>query len=190
MSGEGTRGKVCVAVLVVAGLLGVAGCSGDSGGLNSKLGLTRPDWGNYSNPEPVARGGGGPPVADLVGPDGRCAGDLPAASPVMNFQAGPEASPGAPSRGLPPAPSAMPMARGIALQMTECEVVRAAGPTHMVEISANERGQRVAVLTYMDGPRPGIYRFLAGRLVSIERGPEPPPPPPKAAKAKKAAKGQ
>jgi hypothetical protein len=180
-----SRGRLCLAVVGVAGLLGAAGCSSDT----TLTTMTQPGWNQYSNPEPTARVTAAAST-DLVGPDGRCASDSPAVSPVLNFQAGPEANPGAPARGLPPAPNPMPMTRGIALQMTECEVVRVAGPTNMVEISANERGQRVAVLTYMGGARPGIYRFVGGRLAAIERGPEPPPPAPKAAKSKKAAKQQ
>ncbi|HLH95772.1 MAG TPA: hypothetical protein VKW08_11730 [Xanthobacteraceae bacterium] len=78
---------------------------------------------------------------------------------------------------------------GIALEMTECEVVNRAGPPGNVEIGTNERGERSVTLTYTSGPRPGIYRFAAGRLYSIERGEEPPPEPAKAKKppAKKAS---
>ena len=35
-------------------------------------------------------------------------------------------------------------------------------------------GERATVITYIHGPRPGIYRFSAGRLTSIERAPEAP----------------
>jgi hypothetical protein len=65
---------------------------------------------------------------------------------------------------------------GVALQMTECDVVRRAGAPERVELGANERGERAVVLTYARGPRPGVYRFAGGRLYSIERGPEPPAP--------------
>jgi hypothetical protein len=76
---------------------------------------------------------------------------------------------------------------GIALEMTECEVVGRAGPPANVEVGANERGERAVTLTYTSGSRPGIYRFVAGRLSSIERGAEPPPEPtkPKKPPAKK-----
>jgi hypothetical protein len=73
---------------------------------------------------------------------------------------------------------------GIALEMSECDVVQRAGPPDNIDISANARGERIAVLTYGRGERPGIYRFVAGRLVSIERGPEPPAPERPAKKAK------
>ncbi len=153
-------------------------------------------------------------AADLVGPDGRCAFDAaptyapaapdavaqsPAADPInprsnqaLYFTAGPGAggtANAAPT--LPPQVRSGPS--GIALQMTECEVVRVAGYTDRIEIGANERGQRSATLTYMTGPRPGIYRFVGGRLASMERVAEPPQPkkPQKPAKtAKKAAPRQ
>lgn len=62
--------------------------------------------------------------------------------------------------------------RGIALGMTECDVIRVAGPTDQIAIGANERGERTAVLTYPQGERAGTYRFASGLLVSIERLPE------------------
>jgi hypothetical protein len=73
--------------------------------------------------------------------------------------------------------------------MTECAVVLRAGPPERFEVGTNERGERTVVLTYIRGHRPGVYRFAAGRLYSIERPPGPPPAEPKAkgkAKAKKA----
>jgi len=139
-------------------------------------------------------------AADLVGPDGRCAfeaaptyapGPAPAAAdaiaatpatePInprsnqaLYFTAGPEAG-----RGAVAAPGAVPAVvsggpRGIALQMTECEVVRVAGYTDRVEIGGNDRGQRAVTLTYLTGNRPGIYRFIDGRLASMERVAEQP----------------
>ena len=89
--------------------------------------------------------------ADLVGPQGQCAAG-----------AGADALRG-----------------GIALEMTECEVVGRAGPPENVELGTNDRGERAVTLTYTGGPRPGIYRFSGGRLYAIERGQEAPPEPPK-----------
>jgi hypothetical protein len=60
---------------------------------------------------------------------------------------------------------------GIALQMTECEVVRLAGPVEEFEFGSDSRGQRQLVLTYLRAPHMGIYRFSGGRLVVIERAP-------------------
>jgi hypothetical protein len=94
-------------------------------------------------------------AADLVDPQGHCAA------------AGQD---GAAPRG------------GIALEMTECEVVSRAGTPENIELGTTDRGERSVTLTYSGGPRPGIYRFAGGRLYAIERGQEPPPEPPKAKK--------
>lgn len=77
--------------------------------------------------------------------------------------------------------------RGVSLTMTECEVVGRLGVPENVEITANERGLRAVSLTYIRNDRPGIYRFVAGRLTVIERAPEPPAPP-KPVRVKKAPK--
>jgi hypothetical protein len=66
--------------------------------------------------------------------------------------------------------------RGVSLEMTECEVVRALGQPQSVEITP-QPGRRRAMLTYTTGERAGIYQFVGGRLASVERGNEPPPPP-------------
>ena len=138
-------------------------------------------------------------ASDLVGPDGRCAfdsvprgapGEAIAASPqvpaqaaepinprsnqALYFTAGPQTGPaGAAPGALPPEVRGGP--RGVALQMTECQVVGTIGYTDRVEIAANERGERSVTLTYLSGDRPGIYRFRNGRLVSMERTAEPAP---------------
>ena len=73
---------------------------------------------------------------------------------------------------------------GIALHMTECEVVRLAGPVEKFEFGSDSRA-RLLVLTYLQGLHPGIYRFSGGRLVVIERRPsraEASPPKRRAAK--------
>jgi hypothetical protein len=67
--------------------------------------------------------------------------------------------------------------------MTECDVVRRAGPVEKLDVGADERGERAVVLTYARGSSAGVYRFVGGRLVSIERVPGPPPAPAKAQKA-------
>jgi hypothetical protein len=79
--------------------------------------------------------------------------------------------------------------RGIALAMTECQVVSIAGYTDRVEIGANERGERTVTLTYLSGDRPGIYRFRNGRLMSMDRVAEAEPKKPvKTAKKKPPAR--
>jgi len=128
---------------------------------------------------------------DLIDANGRCAGEATAAAPqALNFTAGPQSGP-APGSPAPPAASggAPAVRTGVGLGMTECEVVRTLGHTDRIEISTNERGLRSVTLTYLTGERPGIYRFEAGRLDSLERVDEPPAAP-KAVKPKKAVKKQ
>jgi hypothetical protein len=161
--------------------LALAACSAPSEqtpdtDLRTKLRLTRPDWAQSMRPTVNPARALGP--EDFVGPDGRCPGDPapaegPSAPRALYFQPGPEANPTPP----PPAPGSAPPGsaqpgRGVALEMSECDLVRAVGYTGQVEISRNERGERSVVLTYLQGERPGIYRFVSGRLKSIERAPE------------------
>ncbi len=103
--------------------------------------------------------------ADLISADGACAG-----MPASDANALAEGQPAATG--------------SVALGHTECDVARAAGTPDNVNISANERGDRVAVLTYTRGPRPGIYRFTSGRLSDVQ-GVAPPEPVAKPAKKSK-----
>lgn len=64
----------------------------------------------------------------------------------------------------------------VAIGMTECDVVSALGTTPLIDIGTNERGERAVVLTYSEGERAGIYRFVSGRLTSIEALAEKPKP--------------
>jgi hypothetical protein len=156
-------------------VLALSGCSSETGLpslAGSDAGAAKRDWGLSRDWHLFAKDSPGPrPVGpeDLIGADGHCGAPV-ASSPVLNFQAGPEARAGAPALGplAAPAPAA-PAGRGIGLGMTECEVVATAGSTDRVEISAGEQGQRRVVLTYLQGRHPGIYRFEEGRLKSIEK---------------------
>src|SRR5262249_35077871 len=114
----------------------------------------RPDWLTYSGGKEEFSLRAVSPT-DLVGPDGQCAGTA---------EPDPNADPGT---------TPMPTQGAISLQMTECEVVRRAGTPENVEMGSSPRGDRTVVLTYSRGLRPGTYRFVSGRLQSIERGPEP-----------------
>jgi hypothetical protein len=75
------------------------------------------------------------------------------------------------------APTAPGPASGVALEMTECQVVRALGPPQQAEIDSAQPGARGVTLTYVNSDRSGIYRFVNGRLATIDRGAEPDPPP-------------
>jgi hypothetical protein len=81
---------------------------------------------------------------------------------------------------------------GISLGMTECQVVSHAGQPGQVNIGADDRGDRKVVLTYVNGPWPGIYTFAAGRLKVVDRVavPEQPKPAKKKARGAKTANTQ
>ena len=105
---------------------------------------------------------------DLVSADGACPGMAP---------------PGAPAdANASTAPA--PVGGTVALGHTECDVVRGIGAPDGVNISGGPGGGRVAVVTYLRGPRAGIYTFSGGRLSSVEAAPEQPAQP-RAARPKK-----
>jgi hypothetical protein len=98
---------------------------------------------------------------DLVSASGACPG---------------MAAPGAPADANAstdtPAASPPPAGGTVALGHTECDVIRGIGAPDSVNVSNNPRGERVAVVNWSRGPRAGMYTFTAGRLTSVERGPE------------------
>jgi hypothetical protein len=169
--------------------LALAACSLDSG-LFSK---SNPKIDETFAPNQAVKGEAKQRVVradDLIDASGGCAGQAaPGAPQALNFTNGPQTGPATPSAPPPEAPGAQPVRTGISLGMTECDVVRALGHTDRIEIAANERGQRSVTLTYLTGARPGIYRFVAGQLVSLERAGEAPAPA-KPVKPKKATHKQ
>jgi hypothetical protein len=76
---------------------------------------------------------------------------------------------------------------GIALGMSECDVVFRAGAPNAVQIGKNPNGDRTAVVTFNSGPRPGIYHFEAGALMEVERVQTTAPAPAQTAKKKPAS---
>lgn len=116
------------------------------------------------------------PVAaeDLVSADGACPGMTPPGGAPADANASTE---GAAAR--PPSTTGT-----VALGHTECDVVRGIGAPESVKIGNNSRGDRETIVSYSQGQRAGIYTFTAGRLTSVERGPEQPAPPKVAAKPK------
>jgi hypothetical protein len=196
--------------------LAVGGCSGgmfdkNEGGLFAKPAdiFAKPDWARPAATanDMLVSGPVGPD--DLVDPDGRCAAPATGA-PVATAPAPPTATPAAagdaggmagelssqPAPATPPAltsadANAPPVLGGVALGMTECQVVRRGGQPGNVAISAGEKGQRQVALTYLGGAWPGIYHFADGRLKEIDAAPVPPapakPPAKKSAKKKPAA---
>lgn len=137
---------------------------------------------------------------DLIGADGRCGGG-PAVIPAAVPEPQPPETDGTVGQGsrsaaMPPQQPAndlvLPTTQGIALGLSECEVVRRAGQPERFDVGTDERGERAVTLSYMRGERAGIYRFREGRLFTIERvivaEPEKPKKPVKPAKPKTAAK--
>jgi hypothetical protein len=150
--------SVGVGLLLAAALL-VAGCAADSGLPKLAMpSLPSPDW-NASGTAPKAvHGPRAITAGDMVNGEGQCAALEPSAA----------------SAGAEPAATPTPPPGTASLGMTECEVVRRVGQPLRVEIGNDDRTERTVVVTYLQGARPGIYRFRAGRLVSIERAPEQP----------------
>jgi hypothetical protein len=141
------RIALCPALFIVLGLV-LGGCSADLS-LNNVTLTPKPE--TLARKQEWATPNFDRPItsADLIGADGQCSGVTPGSSDP-------------------------PISGGIALQMTECDVVRRAGPIENIESGVTPRGERSVVLTYVRGPWPGVYRFASGRLVSIERAPAPP----------------
>jgi hypothetical protein len=215
---EATVPRRTSAAIAVALAVALGGCAADSFTsleLNPfKGGIDRSADYNYFYKR-ESRSVGTVSAADLVGPDGRCAfeaapsGPYPTSVPAapstaapepidprsnraLYFTAGPQAGTqqtGIPSNAAVP-PEVRGGPRGVALAMTECEVVRLAGTTDRVEISADARGRRSVVMTYMTGERPGIYHFTDGRLVSMERVEGLPAPKKQPARKTKTAKSK
>ena len=173
--------KRLLALLLFAPL--IAGCSGASDMFSSDLLSKDAEWFSRSG-RLFIRNIEAPPLSpdkpvtaeDLVSAEGACPGMAPPAG-TGDANALTEGAAGA------PAPSTTGT---VALGHTECDVVRGIGAPDSVNLSNNPRGDRVAVINYSRGQRAGIYTFTAGRLSSIERGPEPvAQPKPAKSKAKK-----
>ena len=163
------RGKPVLALLLFAPL--IAGCAGASDMFSSDLLSKDAEWfsrsgrlfiKNVSIETPPLTPDKPVTAEDLVSAEGFCPGMSSAGVPA-NANALTDGAAGAP----PPTTTGT-----VALGHTECDVVRGIGAPDGVNLSTNGRGDRVAVVNYSKGPRAGIYTFTAGRLSSIERGPE------------------
>jgi len=127
----------------------------------SNLGETRPD-------RPIT-------ANDLVDANGACPRYVP-----------PQPAAGNPGESAAAPPDASVLGGGVALGMSECEVVSRLGAPSAVNLGANPNGSRNAILTFRGGPRPGVYRFGSGRLMEMDRVAEQPPPENKTVKKKPA----
>jgi hypothetical protein len=114
---------------------------------------------------------------DLVDGNGACP---PPAAPQAQ---------GSPAAPAPAATTDSLLGGGVALGMSECDVVARAGAPSQVQLGKNPNGDRTAVLTFTGGPRAGIYHFERGSLMTMDRVAAPAPPPQEAKKkAVKSAK--
>jgi hypothetical protein len=157
--------KRLLALLLFAPL--VAGCSGASDMFSSDLLSKDAEWfsrsgrlfiKNVSIETPPLTPNKPITADDLVSAEGYCAGMAPPGGSNAMAE-GTAASPPPTTTGT------------VALGHTECDVVRGIGAPGSVNLSNNQRGDRVAVISYMQGQRAGIYTFTSGRLTSIERAP-------------------
>lgn len=145
----------------------IAGCSGASDLLSSDA-----EW--FSGPSRLfIRNIEAPPLSptkpvtadDLVTAEGYCPGMAPPAGSPADANAAADGS----AAGGPVVPST---SGTVALGHKECDVVRGIGAPASVSLSSSPGGERMAVVTYLQGQRAGIYTFTAGRLSSIERAPQ------------------
>lgn len=135
--------------------------------------FAKPDWAR-PNTGRVNLGPQGPVgPEDLVSADGQCASPSVATPQAAESPSTQTAASDEIQKLEPTMPQ---VAGGIALGMTECQTVQRAGIPSNVAISAGDKGERRAVLTFLSGPWPGIYTFADGRLKVIDRAPEQPKP--------------
>jgi hypothetical protein len=129
-----------------------------------------PDWAKFTNTaKPLVQRAVTP--NDLIGADGSCAA-APGQATAMAATDG--NAPDSNAEALQGQGGLPQVSGGIALAMTECDVVQRAGlPSHF-EIGADGQ-ERVTTITYNEGMWPGLYRFRGGRLSSIERVAPPEP---------------
>jgi hypothetical protein len=185
------RSKCLAAVVALTAAMALCGCSGNanfetSGWFVKPLDLFGTK-GGYSYSSLGAGDSRDRPITpnDLVDANGACpAAAHPPAAPTPP----PQAAAAGPD-GVAPAPGDLTtmLGGGVALGMSECDVVGHLGQPTAVNLGTYPNGLRSAILSFNGGPRPGIYRFEAGRLTEMDRV-EVPTPPPEAPKKKIAKK--
>jgi hypothetical protein len=168
--------EVKAGICLRAGLIALAGmlsaCASQTegpaptAGSTSKLSdvFATPDWAKFTNTsKPLVQRA--VTQNDLIGADGSCAA-APGQATAMAATDG--NAPDSNAEALQGQGALPQVSGGIALAMTECEVVQRAGMPTQFEIGADGQ-ERVTTITYTQGMWPGLYRFRGGRLASIER---------------------
>ncbi len=165
----------------------LSGCAGDTSAVfarpfnafNNNLNYTYSSLNEATQNRPIT-------ANDLVDANGGCPRYVsPAPQSPAPGAAGADAA-GADAAAQPDQGS--PFGAGVALGMSECEVVSRLGQPTAVNIGRNPNGLRSVALTFKGGPRPGLYRFEDGRLSGMDRVELPPSPPLQQPQKKKTAK--
>jgi hypothetical protein len=171
-----TRPNRAAALVALMLALLVAGCDDTARWfakplVNSNGGYTYSSLGETRQDRPITQN-------DLIDANGAC----------PNYVAAAPSASANPGEGAPPSPdTAALLGGGVALGMSECDVVARLGQPTAVNPGRNPNGTRSLILTYQTGPRPGIYRFEGGRLAEMDRVEVPPPAPEKKTTKKKPA---
>ncbi|ALK08483.1 hypothetical protein [Blastochloris viridis] len=101
-----------------------------------------------------------------------CGGPSPLASEAVGAQPVPPSALVSAEGTCADAPEGAAAPAKLDFGLTECDVLRLVGPVDRVEVG-DTHGVRVVTMTSFAGARPGVYRFEAGRLKSLEAMPEP-----------------
>lgn len=149
----------------LATLVALCGCSFDTSGwfpkpmdpFGNRSIYTYSDLGDSKRDRPIT-------ANDLVDNNGSCPRPVAAASPA----------PIGPDNTAVAGNDAALLGAGVAIGMSECDVVQRLGQPNSVNLGTNPNGLRSAVLTFSGGSRPGVYRFEAGRLTEMDRVEQPP----------------
>jgi hypothetical protein len=120
---------------------------------------------------------------DLVDANGACPAGAAAAPPAAAPPPAAAANPG--DSAALSADVASLIGGGVAIGMSECEVVARLGRPTGINFEKIPNGYRGAILTYTSGQRPGVYRFAGGRLTEMDRVEVPAAPEPTTKTAKK-----
>ena len=146
----------------------------------------------YSSLTDTTKGQGPITANDLIDASGACpAAPAPGALPVQPQPVSqPQLKTANAADSQVSADTASLIGGGIAIGMSECEVVSRLGRPTTINFGKNPNGYRTLILTYSSGARPGDYRFGAGRLTEMDgiAMPTPPPEPKKKIAKKKPAK--
>jgi len=148
----------------------------------------------YSSLTDTTKGQGPITSNDLIDASGACpAAPAPGALPVQPQPVSqPQLKTANAADSQVSADTASLIGGGIAIGMSECEVVSRLGRPTTINFGKNPNGYRTLILTYSSGARPGDYRFGAGRLTEMDgiAMPTPPPEPKKKIAKKKPAKSK